>query len=105
MAHIKFRHTCDLLLVELVKLFHWFNPFVYKLRNDLKEIQEFQVDKHLLNTGIDSHKYQLLLIKKCVGTERYTLANSFNHCQMILYCYNASKITANNQNCNIIFKP
>jgi beta-lactamase regulating signal transducer with metallopeptidase domain/biopolymer transport protein ExbD len=81
-AHIKFKHTYDLLLVELVKLFHWFNPLVYQLRNDLKEIQEFQVDRHMLNSGIDSHKYQLLLIKKCVGAERYTIANSFNHCQI-----------------------
>jgi len=82
MGHIKFRHTYDLLLVELVKLFHWFNPLVYRLRNDLKEIQEFQVDRHLLDSGIDSHKYQLLLIEKCVGAERYALANSFNHCQI-----------------------
>lgn len=82
LAHIKFKHTYDLLLVELVKLFHWFNPLVYQLRNDLKEIQEFQVDQHLLRLGINSKEYQLLLIKKCVGTERYTLANSFNHCQI-----------------------
>lgn len=82
LAHIKFKHTYDLLLVELVKLFHWFNPLVYQLRNDLKEIQEFQVDQHLLKSGINSKEYQLLLIKKCVGTERYALANSFNHCQI-----------------------
>ncbi|HNZ72517.1 MAG TPA: hypothetical protein PKJ43_07840, partial [Prolixibacteraceae bacterium] len=82
MAHIQFRHTYDLLMVELVKLFHWFNPFVYQLRNDLKEIQEFQVDRHLLNSGMDIKKYQLLLIKKCVGAERFALSNSFNHCQI-----------------------
>ncbi len=82
LTHIKFKHTYDLLMVELVKLFHWFNPLVYQLRNDLKEIQEFQVDQHLLDSGINSKEYQLLLIKKCVGTERYALANSFNHCQI-----------------------
>jgi beta-lactamase regulating signal transducer with metallopeptidase domain/biopolymer transport protein ExbD len=82
LTHIKFKHTYDLLLVELVKLFHWFNPLVYQLRNDLKEIQEFQVDHHLLRSGINSKEYQLLLIKKCVGAERYALANSFNHCQI-----------------------
>lgn len=81
-AHIKFKHTYDLLLVELVKLFHWFNPLVSMLRNDLKEIQEFQVDQHLLKTGINSKEYQLLLIQKCVGAKSYALANSFNHCQI-----------------------
>ncbi|MCF8360662.1 MAG: M56 family metallopeptidase [Prolixibacteraceae bacterium] len=82
LAHIKFGHTFDLLIVELIKLFHWFNPFVYALKNDLKEIQEFQVDQHLLNTGTDSKAYQLLLIRKSVGDERYALSNSFNHCQI-----------------------
>ncbi|MBN1927478.1 MAG: hypothetical protein JW798_16715 [Prolixibacteraceae bacterium] len=82
LAHIKFWHTFDLLVVELVKLFHWFNPFVYALKNDLKEIQEFQVDQHILSTGTNSKEYQLLLIRKCVGDERYALANSFNHCQI-----------------------
>lgn len=82
LAHIQFKHTYDLILVELIKLFHWFNPLVYQLRNDLKEIQEFQVDRHLIQSGINSKEYQLLLIKKCVGAERYALANSFNHCQI-----------------------
>jgi beta-lactamase regulating signal transducer with metallopeptidase domain/biopolymer transport protein ExbD len=82
LAHIQFKHTYDLILVELIKLFHWFNPLVYQLRNDLKEIQEFQVDRQLIRSGINSKEYQLLLIKKCVGAERYALANSFNHCQI-----------------------
>lgn len=82
LAHIQFKHTYDLILVELIKLFHWFNPLVYQLRNDLKEIQEFQVDRHLIRSGVNSKEYQLLLIKKCVGAERYALANSFNHCQI-----------------------
>lgn len=101
MAHIRFRHTYDLLLVELVKLFHWFNPFVYLLRNDLKEIQEYQVNRHLLNTGIDSRKYQLLLIKKCVGAERYSLVNSFNHCHNDIVLLQCPKVSCSNLNLKI----
>lgn len=93
LAHIKYKHSYDLVLVESIKLFHWFNPLVYKLRNDLKAMQEYQVDRNLLKSGINSKEYQLLLIKKCVGNERFALVNSFNHCQMILYCYNVSKLT------------
>lgn len=82
LAHIKYRHTYDLLLLELVKIVHWFNPLIYALIRDLKELQEFQVDRKVIQSGIDSKAYQLLMIKKCVGSERYALANSFNHCQI-----------------------
>lgn len=49
---------------------------------DLKDIHEFQADQCTLNSGIDSTKYQLLLIKRCVGQQSFALANSFNHCQI-----------------------
>ncbi|MDA3880814.1 MAG: M56 family metallopeptidase [Prolixibacteraceae bacterium] len=81
-AHLKFNHSLDILFIELVKIIHWFNPIVYLLKKDIKEIQEFQVDRYIIDSGIDSKSYQLLMIKKCVGTERYALANSFNHCQI-----------------------
>jgi hypothetical protein len=49
---------------------------------DLKDIHEFQADEHTLNSGVDSTKYQLLIIQKCVGHQSFALANSFNHCQI-----------------------
>jgi beta-lactamase regulating signal transducer with metallopeptidase domain len=82
LAHINYKHTIDLLLLEFIKIVHWFNPMVYALIRDLKQIQEYQVDRKVINSSIDSKAYQLLMIKKCVGTERYALANSFNHCQI-----------------------
>ena len=81
-AHIRLNHFYDLLLLEVVKIFHWFNPVVYWLIQDLKEIHEFQADDFTLNKGIDATQYQLLIIQKCVGTQKFALANSFNHCQI-----------------------
>jgi len=81
-AHIRLKHFFDLILLETVKTFHWFNPVMYWLIRDLKEIHEFQADDHALSNGIDSTQYQLLIIKKCVGTQRFSLANSFNYCQI-----------------------
>jgi len=49
---------------------------------DLKDIHEFQADEHTLNSGVDSTKYQLLIIQKFVGHQSFALANSFNHCQI-----------------------
>ena len=81
-AHIQLNHFFDLALLEAVKIFHWFNPFIYLLIKDMKEIHEFQADENTLNSGIDAKQYQFLIIQKSVGPQRFALANSFNHCQI-----------------------
>ena len=82
LSHIRQGHFYDLMLMELVKIVYWFNPLVYRMDSDLKEIHEFQADENTLNSGIDATKYQLLIIQKCVGHQQFALANSFNHCQI-----------------------
>ncbi len=81
-AHIRFGHFYDLFFLELVKIIFWFNPVIYLLIKDLKSIHEFQADDSTLKNGIDATKYQLLIIQKCVGHQKFALANSFNHCQI-----------------------
>jgi len=81
-AHIRLNHFFDLAVLETVKLFHWFNPAMYWLIRDMKEIHEFQADEYTLRKGIDPTQYQILIIQKSVGPQRFALANSFNHCQI-----------------------
>jgi len=81
-AHIRHVHFFDLLFLEVVKIVYWFNPVIYYLIRDLKAVHEFQADDSTLNNGIDATKYQLLIIQKCVGHQKFALANSFNHCQI-----------------------
>ena len=80
MAHVHNRHSIDLLISEICILFHWFNPSVWLLRQELQNIHEYEADESVLNQGVDAKRYQLLLIKKAVGAQRFTsMANSFNH--------------------------
>ncbi len=81
-AHIRLKHFYDLIFLELVKVFHWFNPAIYGVIRSIKEIHEFQADAEVLYSGVDASNYQLLLIEKCVGPKRFAFANSFNHCQI-----------------------
>jgi len=81
-SHIRLGHFYDLLLLEAVKIIYWFNPVIYWLKRDLKAVHEFQADDSTLNNGIDATQYQLLIIQKCVGHQKFALANSFNHCQI-----------------------
>jgi beta-lactamase regulating signal transducer with metallopeptidase domain len=82
LSHIRHGHFYDLMLMEIVKIIYWFNPLVYRMGHDLKDIHEFQADEHTVNSGIDATKYQLLIIQECVGHQSFALANSFNHCQI-----------------------
>ena len=78
-AHIANRHSWDLLLADVCVFFQWFNPAAWLLKQELQNIHEYEADEWVINQGIDAKKYQLLLIKKAVGTRLYSMANSLNH--------------------------
>ncbi|OFY28382.1 MAG: hypothetical protein A2X17_06430 [Bacteroidetes bacterium GWF2_41_61] len=82
MAHIKGVHSADIIIAELMRILHWFNPAVWLLKQEIRNIHEFQADEAVINSGIDAKQYQLLLIKKAVGDRLYTMANSFNHSKL-----------------------
>jgi beta-lactamase regulating signal transducer with metallopeptidase domain/biopolymer transport protein ExbD len=76
-AHIKQLHSIDLMVCEVFTVLHFFNPFMWLLRRDLKLIHEYQADQAVLNKGIDAKKYQLLVLQKSVGERRFAMANHF----------------------------
>lgn len=80
--HIRKKHTWDLYLIQLLLVFHWFNPAVWLLRRELQDIHEYEADEGVIKQGIDATKYQLLLVKKAVGSRVESIANSFNHSKL-----------------------
>ncbi len=80
--HLRNHHTLDLLFMQIFLLVHWFNPVVWLLKRELQEIHEFEADNGVINTGIDATEYQLLLVKKAVGTRLYSMACGFNHSKL-----------------------
>lgn len=81
-AHIRLGHSIDNLLILPVLLLQWFNPAVWLLMRDLREIHEFEADESVLASGVNAKEYQLLLIKKAVGKRYYSIANSLNHSKL-----------------------
>ena len=80
MAHVRFGHSADTLFVTLFCLAQWFNPAIWLLRRELREIHEFEADAAVLGVGVNPRDYQLRLIRKAVGSRRFTsMANSFNN--------------------------
>ena len=81
-AHIRKHHSWDLLIADICIFFQWFNPGAWLLKQELQIIHEYEADEAVINEGINARDYQLLLIKKAVGTRLYSMANSFNHSKL-----------------------
>ncbi len=80
--HLQHRHTLDLLWMECIVILHWFNPAAWLLMRELREVHEYEADNGVINNGIDATEYQLLLVKKSVGTRLYSMACGFNHSKL-----------------------
>jgi hypothetical protein len=76
-SHIKQTHAIYVVVCELFTVLHFFNPFMWLLRRDLKLVHEYQAEQSVLNKGIDAIKYQLLVLEKSVGGRRFAIANHF----------------------------
>lgn len=78
-AHISLGHSWDLMILQLVTIVQWFNPFVYLLGRDLKAVHEYEADSAVLQLGIDAKTYQLLLVTKAVAGRLQTIGNNLSH--------------------------
>ena len=78
LSHIQLRHSWDMLLCELTCRTLWCVPFAWMLRQDLRDVHEYQADRRVLRSGIKDEEYQLLLIRKATGTGLQTVVNALN---------------------------
>ncbi|MDE6638573.1 MAG: hypothetical protein K2K32_10110, partial [Muribaculaceae bacterium] len=81
-AHLKLLHWSDLLIAYLTICLQWYNPAAWAMREELKAIHEYQADETVIESGVDTKEYQLLLLKRAVGYGYQSLANSLNHSKL-----------------------
>jgi len=62
-AHIRQKHSYDLLLMEIAGVVCWFNPFLKKLKTSLCQVHEYLADKAVMNTKQDPDAYSKLIIR------------------------------------------
>ncbi len=82
MIHIRQYHSVDLLVMELLTIFQWFNPFVWPYKESLRETHEYLADYAVIAQGCNAAKYQLLIFEQLVGVKLFEFANNFNHSQI-----------------------
>ncbi len=82
LTHVACHHWIDLLLAQVVCIINWFNPAAWLMRDELMLVHEYQADKAVIDSGNNPQQYQMLLIKKAVGTRFPSFANSLNHSKL-----------------------
>lgn len=76
-CHVDQKHTYDLLLVELLLIMQWFNPFIHLFKRRLVEIHEFLADEKVLQCGYNKSHYQVLLLTSLGKNSGYEFTSSF----------------------------
>lgn len=80
--HVQCRHSWDLLILLPIQLLFWWNPLVWITREELRLLHEYEADEGVLQKGIDATQYQLLLVRKAVGEQRFSLSSGFQHANL-----------------------
>lgn len=76
LAHVRMRHSWDVILCDLTCHMLWCLPFVWMLRQDLVDVHEFQADEAVLQGGVTLDEYEHLLVRKAVQTQVLPIMNT-----------------------------
>jgi hypothetical protein len=77
-VHIQQWHSLDLMLLEIITIIQWFNPFIWMYRHAIKTLHEYLADEGVLYSGVDVKVYSALLFSQSTGIQINDLANNFN---------------------------
>lgn len=77
--HIKQNHWIDLFICEILFLFQWFNPIVWKYISCIKNNHEYLADKAVIEKGVPVLDYKEVLISQTLQHSIYLFYNSFNY--------------------------
>jgi len=81
--HLKQNHFVDIIFIEIVKAFQWFNPVVYLFNRSLRAIHEYQADQECISSGVPIVNYQSLLLNQVFKSRAFNLTNSFSNPSLI----------------------
>jgi len=77
--HIQQRHWFDLLLVELLCMLQWFNPFIWIYARLIRQNHEYLADGMALQHSSNPAIYQATLLNQLFDAPVISLANSFSY--------------------------
>lgn len=98
LAHVKQRHTLDILFIEALRVVFWFNPLLYLYKKAIQLNHEFLADEQAIAQSGNAIPYQNLLLEKASHKHVVELASNFNFSvtkkRMIMMTKNTPRLQA-----------
>ncbi|MDR0228932.1 MAG: M56 family metallopeptidase [Flavobacteriaceae bacterium] len=79
LEHIQQKHTCDILLIELLKIMFWWNPLVYWYKDCMALNHEFLADRKCVQNTAQANDYLQLLLQQTYLEHNSELSSAFNY--------------------------
>jgi TonB family protein len=79
LEHVRQGHSFDVLFVDFMMVFQWFNPFYWIIRRLVRENHEFLADRAVIQRGsISTGNYKALLLSQAIGGRPIMTSNFIN---------------------------
>jgi TonB family protein len=77
-AHVEQWHSLDIVLMELLTIACWPNPFAWLMRREVRLNLEYLADERVVEAGSERKAYQYHLLGLAYGKNVATVCNNFN---------------------------
>lgn len=77
-SHLDQKHSWDLFIIEIIKIFTWFNPAVYFYKKTIITNHEFLADDAVLENNFNAKDYQTLILNEIINCQKLEFTHSFN---------------------------
>lgn len=79
LAHVRQKHSLDILFIELVKIIFWFNPVYIFYKRSIQLNHEFLADQAVIQYCANPAAYQHLLLDRISLASNLSLSSRFNY--------------------------
>lgn len=77
-AHVRQCHSVDVLLMEMLAVLCWWNPFIWLMRREVRMNLEYLADERVIAQVNERKAYQYHLLGLAYGKNVATVSNNFN---------------------------
>jgi len=79
LAHVNQKHSLDIITIEILNIFIWFNPVLYLYKKAIQLNHEFLADDAVIKAYRNPSDYQQLLLQKATQCNTSLLTSPFNY--------------------------
>ncbi|THV62492.1 M56 family metallopeptidase [Chryseobacterium candidae] len=77
-THIEQKHSLDILILNTLKIFTWFNPVLFLYEKAMIANHEFLADEAVMKSNYNIKEYQDLILEEILNHQNPPLTHSFN---------------------------